>query len=345
MKGRALFLFMAFVGIVVLIVGVSVKSTLGAPIELKIANFQPAAHKSNEMLENWGKLIEKETGGKVRFVLFPGAILAKADDTYEAIVRGIADMGWAFGGYTMGRFPVSEIVTQPWGLKSAEQGSRIMWDLYEKFPEIRAEFKDTHLLFLGPSTPRQIHSRIPFRRLEDLKGAKIRVPPAESPQVKAVGGVPINILGPDVYVSLERGTIDATFHPWETAISYRWYEVVRYHSEANVYLGGLFICTMNLNTWNKLPEDVKKVIDKYSGKYGFVEVAAKGMWDKYDVYSRDWIKKNTKNEIIVWSDEEKAKTQKLMKVALDIWLADVEKRGLPGKKVMDEFSNLVTKYK
>jgi len=146
-------------------------------------------------------------------------------------------------------------------------------------------------------------------------------------------------------MALERGTLDASFHPWETAFSYRWYEIVRYHTKGDFYLAGLFICTMNTNTWNKLPDDVKKVIDKYSGKYGFVEVAAKGMWDKYDDYYHDWIKKNTKNEVIYWSDEEKAKAQGLMKIVLDQWVADAEKKGLPGKKIMDECKSLITKYK
>ena len=307
MKRKALSLIMAFVWIGVLIVGINAKAAMGAPIEIRVANFQPPLHKSNEMLQNWAQLIEKETGGKVKFVLFPGATLAKAEDTYEATVTGVADMCWTFGGYTMGRFHLSEVVIQPLALKTAEQGARILYDLYEKFPEIRAEYKDTHLLFLCPSTPRQAHSRVPIRRLEDFKGVKVRVPPSEAPQVKALGGIPVTMAGPDVYLALERGTLDADLHPWETAISYRWYEVVRYHMKSDFGLGGLFIAAMNLNTWNKLPADVKKVIEKYSGKYGFVEVAGIGMWDKYDNYSLEWLKKNTRNEFIYWSKRKKRK--------------------------------------
>ncbi len=325
--------------------GVNVHSALGAPVEIKVANFQPPLHKSNEMLENWGKLVEKETGGKVKFVLFPGATLAKAEDTYEATVTGVADMCWTFAGYTMGRFHLSEVVIQFLGFKNAEHGSRVIYDLYEKYPEIRAEFKDTHLLWLSPSAPRQIHSKVPVRSVADFKGLKVRVPPSEAPQVKALGGIPVTMAGPDVYTALERGTLDADLHPWETAISYRWYEVVRYQSKSDFGLGGLFICAMNLNTWNKLPEDAKKVINKYSGKYGFVEVAGKGMWDKYDDYSLEWLKKNTRNEFIYWSEEEKAKAFSLMKPVEDAWVATAEKKGAPGKKIMDDCKSLLVKYK
>jgi len=345
MERKALFIIVAFTWIGLLIVGVIGKPVLAAPIELKIANFQPPLHKSNEMLQNWANLVEKETGGKVHFVLYPGATLAKARDTYDATVTGIADMCWTFAGYTMGRFHLSEVVVQPLGGKTAEQGSRIICDLYEKFPEIRAEYKDTHLLWLSPSVPRQVHSKVAIRRVEDFKGVKVRVPSSEAPHVKSMGGVPVTMAGPDVYLALERGVLDASLHPWETAYSYKWYEIVRYHMKADLYLAGLFICTMNLNTWNKLPEDVKKVIDKYSGRYGSIEVAAKGMWDKYDSYYHDWIKKNTSNEIIYWSDEEKAKAQELMKVVLEQWVSDAEKKGAPGKKILDECKSLVAKYK
>jgi TRAP-type C4-dicarboxylate transport system substrate-binding protein len=345
MKRKTLIILVSLLWFGFLIISADIEAAPAASIELKVANFQPPLHKSNEMLENWGKLIEKETGGKVKFVLFPGATLAKAPDTYEATVTGVADMCWTFAGYSMGRFHLSEVVVQFLGFKNAEHGSRVIYDLYEKFPEIRAEFKDTHLLWLSPSAPRQIHSKMPIRRVEDFKGVKVRVPPSEAPQVKALGGIPVTMAGPDVYLALERGTLDADLHPWETAISYRWYEVVRYHMKSDFGLGGLFIAAMNLNTWNKLPADVKKVIEKYSGKYGFVEVAGIGMWDKYDNYSLEWLKKNTRNEFIYWSEEEKTKAFSLMKPVEDEWVATAEKRGLPGRKVMNECKSLLAKYK
>ena len=345
MKAKGIFLVMVFLLIGTLTVMMGAKPAIAKPIELKIANFQPPLHKSNEMLENWAKLIEKESGGKVRFILYPGATLAKPADTYNATATGVADMCWTFAGYSRGRFPLSEVVVQPLGIKSAEHGARVICDLYQKFPEIRAEYKDTHLLWLSPSVHRQIHSKVPVRHISDFKGLKTRVPSSEAPHVKALGGVPVTMPGSEVYLALERGVLDADLHPWEAAYSYKWYEVVRYHTKADLYLGGLFIATMNLDTWNKLPADVKEVISKYSGKYGSIEVSSKGMWDKYDRYYLEWLKKNTSNEISEWSEEEKAKSRELMRIpVLDKWVADAEGKGLPGKKILDECVKLIKKY-
>ena len=344
MKRKIVFLGFAFVLIGMLIV-VGGKPAIGKPIELKMTTFQPPLHKSVEMLTNWGKLITKETGGKVKFTMFAGATLAKPKQTYQATVTGIADICWAFCGYTPGRFNLSEVVLQPLGFKNAEHGARVLWDLYQKYPEIGAQIKDTHLLWLGPAPHRQIHSKTAIRKVADLKGMKVRVPGTEAPHVKAMGGVPVSVPGPEVYLALERGIIDADFHPWETAYSYKWYEVAKYHIKADLYIAGVFICAMNLNTWNKLPADVQKVIDKYSGKYGWIEVCAKGMWDKYDKYYLEWLKKNTKNEIIYWSDAEKAKARKLMtKPVVDKWVAAAEAKGQPGKKLLADCIKLLKKY-
>lgn len=346
MRRKGLFLFVMFLLIGVFMVVLAAQPVQAKPIELKVANFQPPLHKSNEMLKNWTNLIEKETGGKVRFVLYPGSTLAKARDTYNAVVTGIADMCWTFAGYSRGRFHLSEVVVQPLGMKSAEHGGRVLFDLYQEFPEIRAEFKDTHLLWLSPAPHRQIHSKVPVRTVADFKGLKTRVPSSEAPHVRALGGVPVTMSGSEVYLALERGVLDADFHPWETAYSYKWYEIVRYHTKADLYLAGLFIATMNKNTWNKLPADVKKVINKYSGKYGYIEVAAKGMWDKYDNYYLEWLKKNTSNEITYWSDAEKAKSRKLMRTpVVEKWVSKAEAKGLPGRKILNRTLELIEKYK
>jgi len=340
------FKIIVFFGIIALLFTLNTGAlAAGEPIQIKLASFQPSTSKTYEEFVKWSQLIEKETGGKVKFVLYPGATLAKPRDTYDATAKGIADIGWTLSGYTRGRFLLSEVVALPLGLRNAEHASRVMCDLYDMFPEIRAEYKDVHLLWLSPGNARQIHSMVPIRKVEDFKGKKTRVPGSEAPNVKALGGVPVSIAGPDVYQALERGVLDVDLHPWESAYTYRWYEVVKYHTQADLYGGGLFICAMNLNTWNKLPADVKKVFDKYSGRYGSIEVSGINMWDKWDTYYKDWLKKNTKNEIIEWSEQEKEKARKLMNdVLLPKWVADADKKGAPGQKILDETIKLIKKY-
>ena len=43
----------------------------------------------------------------------------------------------------------------------------------------------------------------------------------------------------DVYLSLERGTLDAAANNWASVMGYRWVEVAKYPIEMN-FMGGYF---------------------------------------------------------------------------------------------------------
>jgi len=316
------------------------------PIQIRLASFQPSTSKTYEEFVNWTRLIEKETNDQVKFVLYPGATLSKARDTYDTVVHGIADIGWTYSGYTKGRFTISEVIALPLGFKNATHASKVMCDLYDKYPEIRNEYEDVHLLWLSPCTARQIHSKVPIRKVEDFKGMKVRVPGSEAHNVMALGAVAVSIPGPDVYEALDRGVLDVDLHPWESAITYRWYEVVKYHTQADLYGSGLFICAMNKRSYEELPESVRKVIDKYSGRYGSIEVSAKRMWDHWDSHYKRLLETDTNNEIIEWSEAEKAKARKMMSdVVVNKWLKDVKAKGAPAQQILDDCLKLLEKHR
>jgi TRAP-type C4-dicarboxylate transport system substrate-binding protein len=316
------------------------------PIELKVANFQPDVHPSNEMLRNWAKTIETETGGKVKFTIYPGETLAKSAVTYDAVVEGTADMCWTLAGYSPGRFDLSEVVAFPLlGMKNTEVGSNILWDLWETFPEMRAQYKDTHVLWLSCPVSKQLFSMKPAPHVEDMKGLKIRVAAAWTSALELLGGVPVSMGGPEVYEGLQRGVLDGDLHPWEAAVNYRWYEVVKYVTITDMGPDSVFIATMNSNTYNKLTDDVKKVIDKYSGRYGSVEVSAKGMWDKTDQGYYNFIKEKSKIQFFTWTPEDRAKAIEMTMPFRKNWIAKQEAKGLPGQKVADELVKVVEKYK
>lgn len=315
------------------------------PIELKIANFQPPGAPSTPMMEMWGKSIEKETGGKVTFTMYAGETLAKAAATYDATVTGVADICHTFAGYSPGKFSLSEVVILPFiGFNTTAPAAQTLWDLWEAFPEMREQYKETHVLWICPASPRQFLSRKPVQAVDDLKGMKVRTSGDEAPILKAMGATPVSMTGPETYDALGKGVLDATFHTWEAAVSYRFHEVAKYFTKADVCLGGLFIITMNQRKWDALPEDVKTVFNKYSGRYGAVEVDAKGMWDKTDGEFYNWLKQNTNVTFYQLAIGEIAKANEMTKSVHSDWIAAQEKKGLPGKKIYDECLRIMKKY-
>jgi TRAP-type C4-dicarboxylate transport system substrate-binding protein len=316
-------------------------------IELKIANFQANTAMTNEMLTIWGKEIEKESNGRIKFTIYAGGVLVPANDTYEGVVNGIADIGLSMAGYTVGRFSLSEVVALP-GLNLTGFGtmhsSKVLMDLWDKFPEIRAQYDDTHVLWVNGELYRELISTKPLKTLDELKGKKLRVPGSESSYVTAVGAIPVNLTGGEVYEALQRGVIDGNFHPWEAIVSYKLYEVAKYATMSSINNGGVFMMAMSKKKWESLPADIQKIITDHSGRYGALDIQAT-MREAAEQKFYDQIVNVQKIPVYQYSDSDKLKLTELEKPAVEKWITDQEKKGLPGRAVYDECIKLIAKYR
>jgi len=218
-------------------------------------------------LQPWVKRVEEATKNRVKIDIFPGQTLARGVDTHHAVITGVADMGWCWHGYWPDMTPLSDVITLPaLPSKSAEEGSEVLWRLYERFPAIQREFKDVHVLQLWTGDPRfLITTKKQVKTMEDIKGMKIRTPggpPTE--QIKALGAAPVLIPMPETYQALDKGVIDGLDISWEGTYSFRLYEVGRYFTMAPLTTT-YFSMVMNRQKWDSLPKDIQEAITRASG--------------------------------------------------------------------------------
>jgi len=245
-----------FFTVIVLALNGSAQGTPAGTVELKIMHFWPATHPMHQdVLVPWAKMIEERTGGRVKGVIYPGELLGKVKDTYDATLSGIADVGCAYFAATPGRFPLHTVYELPLVFFDANVASRVIWERFEKEEGLRAEFRDVKVLWLFCTAPMHVHmSKKPVRILEDLNGMKVRtVGGVRATVVKMLGAIPVVISTPDTYLALERGTVDGTVSTWEIVKSFKFYEITRYHTVANLWVG-VFYVVMNKKKWESLPE-------------------------------------------------------------------------------------------
>jgi hypothetical protein len=74
--------------------------------ELKLSHWVPASHPLQKALEDWGAAVEKESGGTIKYKVYPAQQLGKAFDHYDMARDGIADVTYINPGYQPGRFPI-----------------------------------------------------------------------------------------------------------------------------------------------------------------------------------------------------------------------------------------------
>ena len=124
-------------------------------ITLKYADQNPKdGWEGKNAMQPWLRQIEEATNGRVQFEIYDAQTLCKGVDAWEALKGGVADVAWCFHGYWAGMTTLADVISLP-GLDfdSAEQASGILWQLYEKYPSIRTQFADNHVLLTWTSNP------------------------------------------------------------------------------------------------------------------------------------------------------------------------------------------------
>jgi TRAP-type transport system periplasmic protein len=314
------------------------------PVELRLMHFAPIDHLMHkDVFVPWAKMVEERTAGEIKVEIFPGQLLGKVTDTYDATVTGTADISWAYMNASPGRFPLHSVYELPFLFSDVKVGNRVIWEHFEKEPALRAEFEEVKVLWLHVIPLMQFHTATkPIRSFNDLKGMKIRTPMGlASKVIKAFEAVPVTMSLTDAYVAMERGTVDGTVVPWATLFSFKFNEVTKYHTEVNLWSAPHFVI-MNKKRWESLSSDVKKVIEGLSGAWaadftGRVD-------EKYDVEARKKLEQAKGHEMISLSSEEIGKGKKILKPIWDEWVSEKESKGLPGRRILDETIRLGEKH-
>jgi TRAP-type C4-dicarboxylate transport system substrate-binding protein len=103
-------------------------------------------------------------------------------------------------------------------------------------------------------------TKFSLKTMEDFKGKRIRVPTElGSHTVKALGGAPAFMGGGEVYMALQRGTVDGAISSVASFCDRKYYEVTKYVTEPD-FMFAVYGCLMNLKKWNDLPADVQKIL-------------------------------------------------------------------------------------
>ena len=303
-------------------------------VELAFAYQLPPVHfMHRRVIEPWAKEVEAKCGGKIKINLYPAESLAKAKDTYDAVVKGVADIGWGLHHLNPGRFPLTEVMHLPFMATSMDSFGAAFKQLYSK-QYLKNEYKGVKVLWLSGAPPSQLlTSKKQVRTLEDMQGLIINTDAAIVPTMKAFGASPTQVPPPELYTSLQLGVIGGTTSPTAGILMYRLHEVAKYMTMANVSSITTY-AVMNINTWNSLPPEVQKTIDELSG---------------IDVYNRRWGKIQYEEEAAAQNTLQKAgvefiqlqpaeweRWRKLAGPSYDKWTETVGSKGLPGKEVLAE---------
>ena len=299
-------------------------------ITLKVANWFPVAHKQTPLLESWGKDLEKRTNGRVKVNYYPAGTLVPAPQSYDAVTKGISDVGNHVLGYTVGRFPLTEVLDLPLGYPNNTVPTKLANAFYDKFKP--KEFNDVKVLWFHAQAPGIVHTKTkPITKLEDLKGMKMRTYGSNAKLMSLLGGTPVAMPMTDVYDALSRGVAEGLMCAYEATEGFRFGDQLKYSTEnyATSY-SAVFAIVMNKDKWNSLPPDIQKIIDTMSKEY--IEKYA-AMWDDIEISGKAYLVKRG-NKINTLSKEEEAKWVEKAQPIFDDYVKKMKEKGLPGDEAL-----------
>lgn len=197
-----------------------------AQTKIKIADSFPVGHYlpkyfTTPMME---RLKASPSAKGYEFEYYPAEQMGKAKDFLQLLQSGVIDIAYVAPGFVSDKMPLSVVPELPLPYTGSCMGTRAYWNLAKPGGILdKKEFAPNgiRLLFTIVLPPYQVVTRKPFGSLKDLEGMKIRVSgSAKELLIKKLNAVPVVMATPEVFESLQRGTIDGVLFPFNSVASY-----------------------------------------------------------------------------------------------------------------------------
>ncbi|MFQ5828360.1 MAG: TRAP transporter substrate-binding protein [Candidatus Methylomirabilia bacterium] len=291
--------------------------------------------------EKFAKRVEVASGGRLKIDVYAAGELIPALGNFDAVRQGTVEVGHAAAYWWAGYEPATQwFTTVPFGMNAqgtlawltSGGGQELHEELYSGFNLVPRRGGFTGVQMAG-------WFRKKIKSVDDLKGLKMRIPGLGG-KVYGKVGVAVVMLAPgDIYISLERGVLDAT--EWIGPYLDRrlgLHQVAKYYYYPGWHepgtSGELFF---NKKAYEKLPVDLQYIIDAASDR------VANWMFTQFDVHNASALEDlvvNHKVQVLKLPDSVLADFRKL---SAEVVREEAEKSPM-AKKVSEAYNKFMKQW-
>jgi tripartite ATP-independent transporter DctP family solute receptor len=220
---------------------------------------------------NWAKAVDQKTKGGLKIEVFHSAQLGVEEDIIEQIRRG-ANIGQNTDSARMGNYvPSIAIMNGPYFAENLEEVAKLAKSpsVQGWLNELSSKFGLKIVSFNWVQGYRHFFTNKPIRTPEDLKGLRIRTPPAPIWQesVRALGATPVALAFGEMYPALQQKVMDGVELVYNNIPGGRFYEVLKYVSETRHIMLVNFEA-ISAKWFDALPPDYQKILVEECDKAG-----------------------------------------------------------------------------
>lgn len=230
-------------------------------ILIRYTHIHPTTYSYHMGAEKFAKLVEGRSNGRVKIELYPASQLYKASETIKAVTSGAVEMGHCVVDEWGLIIPLADIFTQPFLVNTAEVRKELIEGKIGQMLEKEMVKVGAKPMFWMPYDYMSvfINNKRSLRVPDDFKGLLIRTTPGAMGIVEALGGKAVRMNVGELYMALQRGTIDGVLTGPSAVKNRKLYEVSKYSTLLDM-VTYYNVAVMNTSFWNKLPEDIQKIL-------------------------------------------------------------------------------------
>ena len=235
----------------------------GAKTEFRLSNQFPASHHVSKGLVLFAAKVKEYSKGAVEVKIFDSAQLYKDTEIVEALQDGLIETGLVPVNKWSGMIPAADVFEMPFVFKDLTSIKKFIdagaGDLLDKEFQKRAV---KTLFWVDYGYIQFFNNKRPLTKPDDFKGITMRsFSSGDADTLKALGAAPTVMSSSEMYMALQRGTMDGATTGMPAAVSRKIQEVQKFMTEAN-YTTAQFVMQANLKWWDKLPQDQREAILK-----------------------------------------------------------------------------------
>ncbi len=214
----------------------------------------------------WIEAVEKATEGTIKIKLEPGGAITSGSEAFGSTAAGLLDGTACWGSVYSGDMPEGMLA---FGMAMGASSTEQAWEVTFGDPKyrigdlIQEAAKERNLRWVGWTNqgPNAMFTKSPVRKMEDLKGMKMRAGGPQALFHEAMGGAPVSMGGGEIYTAIKLGTIDGTY--WDTGgiddMSFD--EVIKYAAQPGWCPAQHQEIYLNLDKYNELTDWQREKID------------------------------------------------------------------------------------
>jgi tripartite ATP-independent transporter DctP family solute receptor len=242
-------------------------STIAAnALELKLGHFAAEGHPCDVAAKQFKANVEKRTGGAVTIALYGNNALGSPPEVLEQVLLGAVDMSLSGQDQIAKHLPFYDVISTPFAFKDYATADAIIDGPFKAWADPELAKKNLiHLADWEWGFRQLTNSKHPVNTPADMKGMKIRTPPAFAYQafVEAAGGNAVTIAFSELVMAMKQGVVDGQENPVGTIYALKLYETQKYMTIVN-YTYSSMVHLVNKKAWDKLTPDQQKILAEES---------------------------------------------------------------------------------